>query len=419
MRQSRLLVGVILILFVYSLLVVVRNFAYATSPGQGIDFYSYWMPLQAVREGVNPYIPNLSDIIYPSFYLDGEMDHLGLRAQFDKPVPANSPLMLCLLYPLGFFTFEVARFLWMVVNYLLTVGSVFVLLRLFEHMACEVGRRNGLILLLVALSMLAVRTANGNGQTTLLIVFALFSSCFLHRHQKDLSAGLLLGIALSKYTLAIGPVAYFLYKKKWSTLMVAIATQVFGVVAVALLSQTNPVGLAIDYVRLVSISGFTSMPGIHLAHYLPFSQAVVAAGVTILFAVALFLIHRRHGASDSASVDTLVFALSINWSILAVYHRYYDATILLFGVALMMAMVANPQCWNLTPKQRNTILGLLVVSTTLLMLPGETIQRLLPGGLYAMIKSLPDVAATTIVIVWSVAFWLVSEQLAAPSKRSL
>jgi len=90
-----------------------------------------------------------------------------------------------------------------------------------------------LLIFFVFFILQGTRIANWVGQTTLLVFFFMLTALLVTRKNEFL-AGILLGIALSKYSLAISVFLFLLLKREYLILIISLVVQVLGAAIVSL-----------------------------------------------------------------------------------------------------------------------------------------------------------------------------------------
>jgi len=387
------------------------------------DVYAYWYYGHYVREGVNPY-----RTFYEPVELSGPLTHLdGVTLDALPPIPqgysrfpSNSPAMVLLLTPLSFFSWPVARVLWAACNLALMLAIPWLAIRLLPKGRRLTWPQKGIICL-AFYGFQGVPTAISVGQTTFLVI-ALMLGTLLALRKGWLLPGLLLGLALSKYTVSLPVLLLVLYQRRWRVAATALVVQVLAVVAVSGLDA--PLLAATGYFQRVQI--LVAGPGIHLADLLQIRGAAVW-GVTAAFTLAVFGLlwvwwrgaRPRGERSDAITfTDWHLLAILVFWALLFIYHRPYDTPVTVVFVALVVCGLANPSLWNLSETARVWLAVFLGVFIAAMSLPTGTIERLLPGSLA---EAWPDVARGTmtaaLLLALGCTFWLlrrVREPAAAP-----
>ncbi len=217
----------------------------------------------------------------------------------------------------------------------------------------------------------------------------------------------MLGIALSKYSLALPVVLLFLWERRARALAVAAGVQIAGLLLVSSLAEGSLDKTLQIYLRIML--RHTDLPGIHLATFFGENRALayVATGV-ITLAVCTFLLRwwRRDREIVDAAVLPLLTVLAM-WTLLVAYHRSYDAILFILFVATAITALAG-QIVNRA--QFLLLSGILVVTLVPTNLPsGLALGGLIPAELIELwdlaIERSITVAA---ILMLACALWLLS-----------
>jgi hypothetical protein len=350
MKHSRILLvlqnGLLALLLLAALASVVRIVTKDSSVGQ-IDFYSYWYAGHAVRLGADPYqVWSEGRALRGDFtYLDGSTAPLqtpsGVQMpSIGVPTPANTAPVVLLLAPFAWLTWPAATLAWSLCNVVLGFVCVYLALRLAGE---RLRTRRGLLMLGMFFTLVAFREVLELGQTTLL-VFACMLGAFALARRRPFLAGLLLGIALSKYSLIFPAVLILLYQRRWRVLLWAAAVQAAGLLLIAAIGRSSPVEIVINYWRILVMH--TGADGMHLAAGLLRNTGWFGALVVVLLSAGLFALlavwHSRRAtdpepqgyALDRATY--LLLAILMIWNLLAFYHRRYDNVVILLYLIVLI-----------------------------------------------------------------------------------
>jgi hypothetical protein len=209
---QRFALAVLLIgLFFLSLYALGRNIQKVYEPRGAIDFHPYWYYAHFVRAGINPYSAFASEAMLPEavHYVDGSVvapDAVEQRSLAD--IPANTAPLLFIFTLFAYLPWMLAKTVWMVLCVALVLVTPWLALRLLPpSLQLPLGLK-----WVVALSFYAMkgpRVAIANGQPSILVFFLMIVTLLL-RQRHWFWAGLILGVALSKYSIAL-PVALFLH----------------------------------------------------------------------------------------------------------------------------------------------------------------------------------------------------------------
>jgi hypothetical protein len=233
------------------------------------------------------------------------------------------------------------------------------------------------MLALIYYGMPGTRAAIVTGQTAVIAIFLMLLTLCLMRSNKKLLAGLALGIALSKFSVAIALLFFLLYKRDWAIVVIGLIVQGMAFAGFTLLRAGSPFEVLADF---ISITGtHASFPGIHLTGlFTPTTMTTVLVG--IVFSVVVFyllwfqLSKRKIEDSDRAMLDYTVFGVLCLWSLLVAYHRAYDLGLVLPALAIFVCVLSRPRSWGLGVERMCLLLPLFIVSVLSLSLPVRLVE---------------------------------------------
>ena len=366
----------------------------------GVDFHSYWYAGHFIRQERDPYTAYVNgESPSPLAYLDaaaveGTVDQGNGLAT----VPANTAPVVWLLSLFAFFSWPTAKLLWMAVNLALMALTPWLVWRLLPDKGTGLGWQGKLLLALVFWGIFGTRNIIGNGQTSLL-VFVLMLVTLSWAERGWLVAGLALGVALSKYSLALPIFLLLLLERRWRVLLVALAVQALALLALAFFTGETVWEILGAY--LVIFQLHTGLEGIHLASLFPGSpMAEVLADVVLsvlVFGTLLWkgFVFRRHSsatglpcmpaAACAPLAQAHVFNVLMLWTLLVAYHRAYDTFTAILFVALAGWGLARG-VWALSAGGRLAMWAALLVLVGALSLPAQgmaLLAGLLPVGALA------------------------------------
>ncbi len=269
-----------------------------TGPRWGNDLDQWWAGGRLLLQGQNPYATK---------------------------VPSAAPVLL-LLAPLAALPWVAASGLWAITNLVLAVGCVWLMLRLNGGRLASLA---GALCLALFAALIATRQTLELGQISLLITACVLAALRLLDHRPWL-AGILLGVALSKYTLTFPLLLICLWERRWKPVLAAALTQLAALVAVALVARTNPVDIIRRYLDLSTrILAQTQDYSVHLLSLgwgAPGGVALlVSSAALIAVLVAWYRWSTRHPMARHTELTrlTLLGALTM-WSLYALYHGRQD-----------------------------------------------------------------------------------------------
>ncbi len=379
------------------------------------DFHSYWHYGHFVRQGDDPYLAyfNHATPSVPVKYLNGVTVHkLPIAKAGLADTPANTAPLVLLLSAFSWLSWEPAKVIWMIFNLVLTAFIPWLVIRLLSAKEASGYFQSGLIFFLFFI-LQGTRIANWVGQTTLL-VFALMLGSLALARKNWILAGLMLGIALSKYSLAISVFLFLLFKRQYRLLTVSLLTQLGGVLLVSFLGNHSPLLTIEHYLKM--IAHHTLLPGIHLGSLFA-PGSVWALTVTVIGSLAflafLWLNRIRFNSTELALNDTLTFSewhiLSalILWSLLVVYHRAYDTLTVIIFITLMIYGLNQPASWIISPGQKIALGIFTAIFIAIMSVPSSVMGIVLSADMMTEWYQWVSYTMTfTLVAALSVNLWL-------------
>jgi hypothetical protein len=399
------------------------------SQNGAVDFHGFWYAGQFVRQGTDPFAAYLYQLEpkVPVKYLDGiTIKTLPIAQKNLTQEESNTPLMVLFLSPLAFLSWKTAKIVWMVVNLFFLLLVPRLVIRLYPNVK-PIALKYKLMIYFGLWGLLASSNAIGNGQSTFL-VFILSLASILTSKKNWFLAGLVLGIALSKYSLSLPFLVFILlFHKNYKVLLVSVCFQILGFVSLAVLTRTSMTVLFIEYLRIISM--YIGSPGIHLAGILS-PQTLPAYCLVLIFAILAtwaylhmqhdmtHIMHTTTGSDTSHSLagsekilPGVVHVQALNlmnfWILLSVYHREYDAITYILFVALIIIGLTN-NYWNLSRREQISLFLLTIVVTAALSRPGDSIYQVIPASFTFIGNMLASnwVASLALVIGFGINIWL-------------
>lgn len=282
-------------------------------PRWGHDFDQWWDGGRLLLQGQNPYATT---------------------------VPSAAPVLL-LLTPLAALPRAPASVVWAVANLALAVACVWLMLRLNGGRLLSLA---GALCLALFAALIATRQTLELGQISLLIAACVLAALLL-LDSRPWSAGILLGVAFSKYTLAFPLLLICLWERRWKPLLAAVLTQIAALLVVAVAARTSPLTIARDYLDLSTrIMAQTQDYSVHL---LSLGWGTLGVVATLVFTVALAAVllawYRRTASQPDARHSeltrlTLVGVLTM-WGLYALYHGRQD---MVFAFLFVVVVAYRP-----------------------------------------------------------------------------
>jgi hypothetical protein len=305
----------------------------------GLDFNQFWSGGKFLLQVKNPYneLFMQGPLEYPpgaEYHQQGQHNQVMGRSRKIHLVPASAPVFL-LLAPLSFLPWVSATLVLLLVNMALGVVFVWIILRCIGK---NLFSLDGLLLLSLFFSLISTRQVFELGQTSLIVAFFMWLS-FMVLSRSEILSGILLGIAFSKFTLALPMVFYFAYKKKIWALLFCCITQVVGLLILCIATQTNPAITVKAYLagsRLVLNQ--TQSFAVHLSSLQWGSISSVLMWIITAATIVASLWSRARRSSMHSEELTALTLISIYsfWSLLVLYHGRQDMVITLPFIALVL-----------------------------------------------------------------------------------
>jgi hypothetical protein len=355
------------------------------------DFISPYIQSRALIQGLDPYSPEVLVRLWPvtgPHRLEFLAKDLADGTLIEKRgIPTAYPLTaLFLLAPLAMLPWPIAHLLWLAITAVLTLGVIGSLLRL---LTMEAGDWRSYVFVAFAFALAPLHTGFAAGS----VVIATLALCgiALAREQRgnDVLAGILFAMAVClKPQIGLPFLAYYLLRRRWRLCGIAAGV----VLTAALLPMAR---LAISGTpwlqnyrsdnKVLFVSGiladFTernplrfSLINLQVLFYSMWHRAVVANALAIGLSTALFVIWVGLLLRYSRQNDDALLAISAVavLSLLPVYHRFYDAFLLIF-----------PLCWSLrefSGPRKQFARGTLVLVLPFLVPGGTALEEMQRGG---------------------------------------
>lgn len=377
----------VLILGTWSIASILRILQFTFSPAGANDLYVYWFAGHFVREAQDPYDAFLTDQkpSLPIHYLDRTVTDLREVVVPDwVPAPALTFPLIAILSCFSYLSWPLAKLMWLGFNLLFIFMIPPLTLRIFAPER-QWGKWITATFILAFVGLTSTRYAGSSGQTTFLVLLLALGSIHYSKN-RPFASGILLGIALSKYSLSIGFFLYLLlFERNYRTTLTALAVQLLGLLGLSMMSGTAMVDIIRGY--LFMFLHHSQMEGVHFASLFPSKSWDIQIAIILTLAVGLPLLlwynrskeHIRNQRLSPAHRQHLLSVLSL-WALLVGYHRAYDAVLYILFISLGLQLYRSPETWKLTMRNRNILLVFVAITSIFFMLPaGSVIRDLLPG----------------------------------------
>lgn len=322
------------------------------------DLYCFWYTGQYIRQGDDPFEQFGLGVspVFPIAHIDGGIS-TGVEPLYEECTqfaPAyTAPMMLLYTLP-AFFSWHIAasgfRLLMLGLVAVLAVGF-YLYFRPFVKQSNEKWLFGLIIVIVFAFS--PIRSAVYLGQPNIIVLLLIVVALLAARRNWDWAAGVALGIALSKYQMALPVAVLFLLQRRWLALIVAAVVQAFGIALLSALVGISPLTMVQHYIESAgehALKYTTPIFGVHLASFLPnnlFNMAIVFIGLTLLLATAAssslrrLWVSGRRSSLDTQRTEMLILALLTGWSLLGVYHLLSDSSMLILMLVPFILVLTN------------------------------------------------------------------------------
>lgn len=320
------------------------------------DFLSPFIQANAWVHGQDPYDPRTFVSFWPSDnprpdWVDDDAAHglLEKKRGMPSPYPVST---LVVIAPFTLLSWNMALRLWTVISISAVVATPLLLLSICKSAISQL--RSQLFLASVfALAPLHTGIATGNpAMVSLSLMTFAFWLCRTGR-KKTAAVALALAICL-KPTIAGGLLVYYLLRRRWSlvaiTCSVAIAIELLGILRLALsgvswlssylLNSQRMFGHGAldDFARADTIR--FNMINAQVFFFSLLKSTVTANLITWLIAITMFgcwlwICYRKAGD------EVLELSAILILSLVAVYHRFYDAVLLMWPLAWAFLRAAH------------------------------------------------------------------------------
>ena len=328
---------------------IIHGILGALSPTGAWDFYAYWYHGHFFRPA--------SHWAYPV----AEFVEIPNSAPI-APLPAAlTPPLMFLLSLFSYVPWPLAKFMWVTIIVSLVFAIPWLLLHLLPIKA-TITHRILIAILFYALTgtSFAIRT----GQPTILVLFLILLTLLFVRRGGKVLPGIILGLALSKFSLTFPLLLFLLYKRRWYVVMIGLGVQILGFLALALLVQSPLQEVILNYRSFIStLAGSSNINLLHLAGHFPHS-ANEFIGIGLVFSILVFgalwwgVFRYKVKFPFPDLWDYTLFAFLNVWGLLVAFHRQYDSGASIFAIALLISAMSYPNLWGLSSFQVKALASL-------------------------------------------------------------
>src|ERR1700693_1649481 len=237
-----------------------------------------------------------------------------------------------MLWPYAILPWPIAKVVWAVLNVLFTVIIVTGLFQLFLP-----AQPRWLLVLIICLFVAGTPHRNliGNGQQALFVLsFFVLSLMFLEKGY-DVVAGICLAVSLFKYTVTVPLLPYFLMKRRWNVVLLALGIHVALTLFLAAWVHTSPLELLLGPVRVafvVSSGGYIDFRAVLGQLGWTSWKYLWACAAGIVLAAATLICRYRGRGQELLTLSVLAVA-----SMVLFFHLAYDAVVLIFPLFYVLS----------------------------------------------------------------------------------
>jgi len=364
MRLRGLNVLALTMLCLASVEFVARAPVRAVKSSEWTDFLSPYVQSRAWIHGADPY----RDATLLRFWPPGQeipdfvkLDFANGRLAAKRGMPSPYPLTaFVLLSPIAAIPWVFARSLWLAINLI----AFLLMLWLMVSLACADWRDwRTQLFLAFTIALAPFHTGLATANPVILVVALCVAAVWLAQQGRVIASGVTLAVGLSlKPTVAMAFVIFYIVHRQWRMVAAICATTtVLMIVAMARLWRIGFSWLATYLENSAkifsrgSIDDFTpanrvwfNMVNVQVAFYslvksVLWTRVLSLSVVAVFFGLWLWFILKNHAGWNLLALSTLVTIC-----LLPVYHRFYDAALLIFPLAWAWLCARPGQRWRIS-----------------------------------------------------------------------
>jgi hypothetical protein len=332
------------------------------------DFLSPYIQAKAWTAGRDPYSAQNLVSLWPSdnerpIWVDREAANGTLEFKRGMPTPYPIPSFV-MIAPFTAFPWRVALSLWIVIC---TIAVALSPIALLSICGCSLFDLRSQLFLAAAFALAPFHTGLATANPAMLAVGLTVATVWLSRSGWEKTSGIVLAIAIClKPTVAAGLLFYYLIRRRWKVASIAFAvTAMISAVGVSRLVFTGvpwlssylenthrifaPGSLA-DFARSDAIR--FNMINLQVLLYSLLKSPSLANWLSRFFAIALggwwlaICLRRREPSElhselrlERVGFELIMFSSVFVLTLICVYHRFYDAALLIWPLAWSILLV--------------------------------------------------------------------------------
>jgi glycosyl transferase family 87 len=321
------------------------------------DFLAPYIQATAWTHGEDPYSTKSliafwpSDVSRPPFVdSEAEAGRLEMKRGIPSPYPLPSLVLISLFAALPW---QIALSLWSAISVVAVIAAALALLAIC---GCPLVKLRSQIFLAAVFALAPLHTGLATANPAVLAIALCVGAVWASHERRAKTAGILLALAIClKPTVAAGFLLYYLLRRDWTLVITTCAAAAtIGVAGVARLAVAGTpwissylensrrmfaTGSVDDFARTVGVR--FNMINSQVFFGGLFSNPSTVRLLSQLLGIGLlvcwiWLCYRRRGSTGLLEIS----AISI-LSLIAVYHRFYDATLLILPLAWNLLLVSK------------------------------------------------------------------------------
>ena len=319
-----------------------RAWIHGADPYGGATLLRFWPPGQEIPEFIK---------------LDFANDRLAAKRGMPSPYPLTA---FALLAPIAALPWSFARFLWLVIN---LVAFLLMLWLMVSLARADWRDWRTQLFLAFTIALAPFHTGLATANPVILVVALCVAAVWLAQQGRVMASGVTLAVGLSlKPTVAMAFIIFYIVHRQWRVVTAICATTaVLMIVAMARLWRSGFSWLATYLENSAkifsrgSIDDFTpanrvwfNMVNVQVAFYsllksVLWTRVLSLSVVAVFFGLWLWFILKNHAGWNLLALSTLVTIC-----LLPVYHRFYDAALLIFPLAWAWLCARPGQRWRIS-----------------------------------------------------------------------
>ena len=337
-----LIITLIVILSCLAIIRIVNGVQGGLSDSGGWDYHPFWYHGQSLRIG--------SEWAYE---------------QAGSTAATYTPPLNFVISSLSYLDFNIAKPIWL--SFLLMVVLVIPWI-LFSAVSIKMSRTCQVIIALSFYGLTGISIAIRAGQPSIFVVFLMVVSLWLYQKDRNILSGIFLGLALSKFSLALPLFLYYVYKRKWIMVIIGVAIQVMGFLGLSVMTGSSLLEIISNYQNQIKVlAGASHINLLHIAGHFPhsytqYTQLGMLLSIEIFGLVWLYVIRNRPQGPTEKHWDFGLLAFLNSWALLVCYVQQYDIGISIFASSFLICAIDQSSQWNLSNRQKKILICFSAIS---------------------------------------------------------